>query len=59
MMVRNPCSFNGTGHPALTLNVGFADGLPVGMMIIGKHHDDATVLKAAYAMEKLQKKRVK
>ena len=30
---------------------GLADGLPVGMMIIGKHFEDATVLRVAHAFE--------
>jgi amidase len=28
-----------------------ADGLPVGMMIVGRHFDDATVLRVAAAYE--------
>ena len=54
-MLYNCCPFNATGHPAVTVNAGFTDGLPVGMMIIGKHHDDVTVLKVAHAVETIQK----
>ena len=54
-MVENTCPFNITGHPALTINAGFNSmKLPVGMMIIGRHHDDVTVLKVAHAYEKLR-----
>jgi len=42
-----------TGHPALSINVGFSEGLPVGMMIVGRKFDEATVLNAAYAYEKI------
>lgn len=43
-----------TGHPALSINVGFSNGLPVGMMIVGKKFDEATVLNVAYAYEKIR-----
>jgi amidase len=42
-----------TGHPAISVPAGVADGLPVGMMIVGKHFDDATVLRVADAFESL------
>jgi amidase len=42
-----------TGHPAISVPVGLVDGLPVGMMIVGKRFDDATVLKVADAFESL------
>ncbi|MCW5749249.1 MAG: amidase [Alphaproteobacteria bacterium] len=38
--------FNITGHPAMTLCCGFAsDGLPVGLHIVGRFRDDASVLR--------------
>ncbi len=38
--------FNITGHPAMTLPCGFgADGLPVGLQIVGRLHDEPTVLR--------------
>jgi amidase len=40
-----------TGHPAISVPAGLIDGLPVGMMLVGKHFDDATVLKLADAFE--------
>ena len=44
--------FNITGHPALTLNVGFdGDGLPIGLQIVGRFRDDASVLRAAALLE--------
>lgn len=42
-----------TGHPAISVPAGLVDGLPVGMMIVGKRFDDATVLRAAHAFEML------
>jgi aspartyl-tRNA(Asn)/glutamyl-tRNA(Gln) amidotransferase subunit A len=44
--------FNLTGQPAATVPCGFAaDGLPVGLQIVGCWRDDATVLRAAAAFE--------
>ncbi len=45
-----------TGHPALSINAGFLDNLPVGMMIVGKHFDDSTVLRVAKAFETIRDK---
>ena len=36
---------------------GEADGRPVGMMLIGRQYDDATVLRAAAAFERASGKR--
>jgi amidase len=49
----NCCPFDGTGHPSLSVPCAKVSGLPVGMMIIGRHFDDATVLRAAHAFETL------
>jgi aspartyl-tRNA(Asn)/glutamyl-tRNA(Gln) amidotransferase subunit A len=43
--------FNLSGHPVLALPIGFADGLPLGMQIIGKHHDEATICQIGAAFE--------
>ena len=51
-MLHNTCPFDVTGHPALTAPCAVSEGLPVGMMLIGRHGDDATVLRAADAFEK-------
>jgi len=47
----NTCQFNATGHPAASVPVGDVDGLPVGVMFVGEHFEDATVLDACYALE--------
>ena len=43
--------FNVSGHPALALPVGFHQGLPIGMQIVGRHHDEARVLQVGHAFE--------
>lgn len=50
-MIANTCPFDVTGHPACSVPAGLADGLPVGLMIVGKMFDDATVLRVAQALE--------
>jgi aspartyl-tRNA(Asn)/glutamyl-tRNA(Gln) amidotransferase subunit A len=45
--------FNLTGQPAASCPCGFIDGLPVGLQIVGRWRDDATVLRAAAAFEEL------
>ncbi len=45
---------NLTGQPAASIPAGFtAQGLPVGLQIIGRHLDDALVLRASAAFEKV------
>jgi len=39
------------GVPAISIPCGLADGLPVGLQIIGKAFDEATVLRVAHAFE--------
>jgi amidase len=51
-MIANTCVTDVTGHPACSVPAGLVNGLPTGMMIIGKHFDDATVLRVAHTFEK-------
>lgn len=39
------------GIPALSVPCGFADGLPIGLQIIGKAFDESTILRVAHAFE--------
>lgn len=39
------------GIPALSLPCGFAQGMPVGMMLMGKAFDEGKVMQAAFAYE--------
>jgi Asp-tRNA(Asn)/Glu-tRNA(Gln) amidotransferase A subunit family amidase len=43
--------FNLTGLPALSMPCGFDDGLPIGLQLVGRPFDEATVLRAAQAYE--------
>jgi amidase len=48
---RNCCATNLTGHPALSVPCGLADGLPVGMMLIGRPYAETTLYRAGAAFE--------
>ncbi len=50
-MFANTSPFDVTHHPAISLPCGFSQGLPVGMMLVGGHFDEATVYRAAHAYE--------
>ncbi len=52
-MIPNTCPFDVTGHPAMTIPCGLSNGLPVGMMLVGRKWDDATILRAAHAFEQI------
>ena len=45
-------TFNMTGHPAASVPAGFVgENLPVGLQIVGRRYDEATVLRLARAFE--------
>lgn len=50
-MIGNTAPFDVTGHPACSVPAGLADGLPVGLMLVGRRFDDAGVLRAAQCVE--------
>jgi amidase len=50
-MMCNTSSFNITHHPAMAIPCGLSDGLPISMMLVGKHWDEAKIYRAAYAFE--------
>jgi amidase len=41
-----------TGHPALSLPLADAEGVPVGVMLVGRHFDDARLLSIAATCER-------
>ena len=47
----NTCQFNATGHPAISIPCGRSDGLPIGLMLVGKFFAEKTIYQAAYAFE--------
>lgn len=51
-MIPNTCPFDVTGHPAISIPCGMSEGLPVGMMLVGRVGEDATVLRAADAFQR-------
>ncbi|WP_416047556.1 amidase [Cupriavidus basilensis] len=50
-MVVNTAPFDATGHPAMSVPCGLGNGLPIGLMLVGKHWDEATIYRAAHAFE--------
>jgi len=52
-MIGNTCPFDASGHPGINVPCGREGGLPVGLMLTGRRYDEATVLRAAAAFEKL------
>jgi amidase len=47
----NTMPFNLTGHPAMSIPCAASDGLPIGLMLVGRHHDEASIYRAALAYE--------
>jgi amidase len=50
-MVPNAAPFNASGHPAMSIPCGMSEGLPIGLMLVGKYYDEATIYRAAAAFE--------
>jgi Asp-tRNA(Asn)/Glu-tRNA(Gln) amidotransferase A subunit family amidase len=40
------------GNPAVSIPAGTVDGLPVGMQVLARHHEDARLLDVALAVER-------
>ncbi len=51
-MVGNTAPFNAAGHPAISLPCGSVEGRPVGLMLVGRHFDEAGLLAAAAQFER-------
>jgi amidase len=51
--LHNTAAFDVTGNPALSVPCAMSDGRPIGMMLVGRHFDDATVLRAGHAYQSI------
>ena len=51
-MLPNTAPFDCSHHPAMSVPCGMADGLPVGMMLVGKPYDETMIYRAAAAFER-------
>jgi amidase len=47
----NTSPFDVSHHPAMSLPCGMVDRLPVGMMLVGRAWEEATIYRAAYALQ--------
>jgi amidase len=52
-MIVNTAPFDVSGHPAISVPAAPVDGLPTGMMLVGKRYQDTTCLRVAHAYEQL------
>lgn len=50
-MVANTAPFDVTHHPAMAVPCAMSDGLPVSLMLVGRHFDEPTIYRAAHAFE--------
>jgi amidase len=51
-MLGNTAVFDMTGHPSLSVPCAMSSGLPVGMMLTGRHFDEMTLFRVADAYER-------
>jgi amidase len=49
--LHNTAPIDVTGNPALSVPCAMSEGRPVGLQFVGRHFDDATVLRAGHAYE--------
>ena len=52
-LVRLTAPFNLTGLPALSVPFGKTGGLPIGVQVVGRWHDEASVLAVGRLLEEL------
>jgi amidase len=48
----NTAPFDVTGHPAMSVPCGMSQGLPVGLMLVGRRYEEGTIYRAAGAFER-------
>ena len=51
-MIGNTSPFDITHHPAMAVPCGMSEGLPVSLMLVGKHFDEPSIYRAAFAFER-------
>ena len=51
-MIPNTAPFSCTGHPAMNVPCGLSEGLPVGMMLVGRYWEESVIYRAAAAFER-------
>ena len=47
----NTGAFNWSHHPAISVPCGLGDGLPIGMMLVGRHFEESLLYRVAHAFE--------
>ena len=52
-MIPNTTAFSCTGHPAMSVPCGLSEGLPIGMMLVGRYYAEMDIYRAASAFEGL------
>lgn len=50
-MLDNVVSFDVTGHPAMNVPCAVSSGLPIGMMLVGRHWDESALYRLGHAFE--------
>ncbi|WP_122038430.1 amidase [Asaia bogorensis] len=50
-MLGNTAPFDASGHPAISLPCASSEDLPIGLQLVGRYYDEATIYRAAYALE--------
>ena len=51
-MIANTAPFDVTGHPAISIPCAVRDDLPIGLMLVGRQWDEATLYRAAQGFER-------